>query len=490
VVTTPKTRWLRKENRLPAVPELRPALRSPRRTTSKIITINGVPVAEEKEDVPNGMVMQSVWGPLHMDADPDAPDLTNTGLLSWSGEVSLGWLRTTFPQMWEKFEAGQMGGAPQLTRWTANIATWSPRHPGYSTWSNFSSQNNRPTRARGFSQCFSLKWTKSADELQKDLPKGCEICFVADMPLMLREPSLPTSGRTAAPSRKALDYTRIPSEIQQSRSRRINDCISKIDEYMDRLACGILLANEKYIDSKAMNGKQMLPGLLNPVTMKANTPNVDLAHLIFQVKAEIDAQIFTYLAVLKQDMELLVSLRLRPSALEHSKGVETMGGQRQQLDTGMMKMGLVWDNVREEHAESAENGVKCAGKNMTEDWKSVVTDETQEFRNEYVHLDQMKGSVHAEPETDQGFPMTWADIRAFYQELFEKGGEILDYLMQEPENIDNALRYIAIPWPQSAWREHARPPADHHQPACPVRTNGESGSSDRHAHGNAQRAAH
>jgi hypothetical protein len=410
--------------------------------------VEQIPVAEEKQDVANGMVIQSVYGPLHYDADPDAEDLKNTGLLNISQEVRIGWLRSTFPTMWEKVQEGQTGesATEQMDRQYRDMLT---TPAGYSTWSNFTSQN-KPTYSRTWIQPMLFAEVEGgralAEQLQKDFPQGCMIAFCGDVPLQIRPAKLTDEWTWCGSEQKGFGL--FPNPVGDPAvpvQERINDCISKIDEYMDRLACGILLANEKYIDSKAMNGKQMLPGLLNPVMLKSGAAVSDLQSLIFQVKAEIDAQIFTYLATLKQDMELLVSTPPQTFGAGTQEGVETMGGQRQQLDTGMMKMGLNWDNLREEHAEAAENAIKCAGKNMTEDWKQVVTDETEEFMNEYVHLDQMKGSVHAEPETDQGFPMTWADIRAFYQDMFDKGGEILDYLMQEPENIDNALRYIAIP---------------------------------------------
>jgi hypothetical protein len=44
--------------------------------------VENILVAEQKTDVPNGMVLQSVYGPMHVDADPDAPDLMNTCLLN------------------------------------------------------------------------------------------------------------------------------------------------------------------------------------------------------------------------------------------------------------------------------------------------------------------------------------------------------------------------------------------------------------------------
>ena len=80
--------------------------------------------------------------------------------------------------------------------------------------------------------------------------------------------------------------------------------------------------------------------------------------------------IFQYAASLKQDMELLVGTPPQVFGAGTQEGIETASGQAQQLNTGMVKLGLHWLMIRKEHADAAENAIKCAAKNMTEDWSS------------------------------------------------------------------------------------------------------------------------
>lgn len=409
--------------------------------------VDQVPVAEEKSDVPNGMVLQDIYSVLQVDADPDAANLLGTPLLNVSCEVSLGWLKTTFEKYWDKFSEGMTtgSGSDMLERQYRDMVT---TPAGYSVWSTGSNQT-KPTYSRCW--CNPELYAELEDKnlyqsLKKDFPNGVMIAYVADLPLMLRASKL-TKEWTWCPSKKGFGLFPQPAgDAAVPVQERLNDCISKIDEYMDRLACGILLANEQYINTKAMNNKSLLPGVLNPVAFKKNVPVSAIRDLIFEVRTAIDTAIFTYVTSLKQDMELLVGTPPQTFGAGTTQGVETMGGQQQQLNTGMIKLGLSWDLIREEHAEAAENAVMCAAKNMTDAWMNVVTDETKEFRAENVHLDQMKGSAHAESETDQGFPMTWADIKTFYENLINSADtEIVQWLMSEPANIDNALRYMAIP---------------------------------------------
>lgn len=410
--------------------------------------VDEMPIAQQKSDVANGMVLWDIFGPLHADADPEAADLANTPLFNVSLEVSLGWLRQTFPKLWESgaFDYGQQSGTSGETL-DRNYRAMVTAPAGYSAWMNYSA-NDKPTYSRTWCQPMlfaEMDDQATAQRFMKVFPKGCMLAHVADKPLQIRPAKLTDEVSWCGSEQKGFGLFPPPvGDPAVPVQERINDCISKIDEYFDRLACGILLANSKYIDTQALNNKPMLPGVLNPIAFKQNAPE-NIQNLIFQVKAEIDQMIFRYVEALKHDMELLVGTPPQVFGAGTQPGVETASGQEQQLNTGMMKLNIHWNSIRQEHAEAAENAVKCAGQNMTEDWFKVVTDETEEFRNEYVHLDQMKGSVHAEPEADQGFPMTYAEIKGWFEQLMQGPTEILDFLIQEPENLDTMLRYVGVP---------------------------------------------
>lgn len=408
---------------------------------------NGVTVQTQEVEVPNGMVLWDVFSGLHVDADPEADGLINVGLLNVAQEVPLGWIRTAFPQMWKSIEPGMTGGASSelLERQYRSMLSVPS---GYSLWMNYS-QNDKPTYNRTWFQPEVFAeidgGEQVAKELQQAFPDGCMLAYVGAEPLQIRKAKL-TDEWTWCGSDDGFGLYPPPiGDPAVPIQERLNDVINKIDEYMDRLACGILLANEQYISTRALNGKQMLPGILNPVAFKQNTP-ANITELIYQVKGEIDAQIFTYVATLKQDLELLVGTPPQTFGGGTQNEVDTFGGQKLQLDSGMMKMGLAWDWLREEHAEAAENAVKCASQNMTEDWKDTVADESSEYVNEYVHMDQVKGSVRVEPDSDQSFPMSYSDIKAWYKDLFANADNAFAQMfLDEPENVDNAMRYVAPP---------------------------------------------
>jgi hypothetical protein len=420
-----------------------------------------LPVAEKKTDVPNGMVLWDVAGPMHIDADPDAPDLANTCLLNYAQEVSLGWLRMTFDKFWDKLSEGQTtGSGGEMYERQHRDRLTSPS--GSQAYSSTTTNQAKPTYNRVWIQPMLFAEMDQAtkaecDALLQDFPQGCMLAYSGDIPLSIRKAKLTDEWSHAAREQKGFGLFPSPAgdsvvPVQQ----RINDCISKIDEYTDRLACGILLANGEYIDTEAMNNKAMLPGILNELKVRKNHPNSDIQNMIFQVKAEMDAAIFTYLALLKQDIELLASTPPQLFGAGTQEDVETASGQAQQLGQAQTKLNLDWDIVCDEHAEAGDNAVRCAAKNMTESWQQSVTDETNEFRAEYVHLDQLKGSVHVEHDTNQLFPMTAAEIRAWWTNTLQNGNNaITQAFLAEPENMEAAVRFATVPGavpPQGALR--------------------------------------
>lgn len=422
--------------------------------------VDNIPVAEEKSDVANGMVLEDPWGPLHVDADPDAENLTQTRLLDLSVEVPIGIPRKAFPEFYDEIQPGGGSGSSngQLEKQYRGLTT---TPAGYSQWVGYSTPD-KVTYSRCWFDPMSYPECDDralADLLEKTFPDGFMLAYIDELPLQI-QPAKLTDEWTHCAVRKGNGLYPPPMmEPGISLQERINDCANIIHDWMDRMAAGILLGNERYIDSKAMNGKSLLPGILNPIITKQGAPVTDIAHMIYQVQTKLEPMIMSYVESLKRDMELLVGAPPQLFGGQGDPHIETKGGQEQQLSQAMGRLGLVWDCLRTEHAESAENAVKCAQKNMTEPWKDVVTDETEDFRNEYVHLDEIKGSVHAEPETDQGFPMTYAEVKDFFMNLLsEANQQLVDWLIQEPKNIDTMLRYVGPPGlvaPGGAMRDKA-----------------------------------
>lgn len=410
-----------------------------------------VPVLTEHKEVPNGMVSMTLYSALMVDAAPYAKNLRETPILNVDEEVDIASLRASYPKHWEALRAalGPMLSEAQNERMARQMV-----YSESGGRSNFI-QDLMPTLSRTWIQSWAFNYIENqetARKLKKIFPKGCLLVNVGDLFLEAREARLTDEWTWAGTIQETFGL--FPPAVGDAAiplQERINDVANITHEYMDRLAAGMVLYNSNLIDGEALNAKPMLPGILNPVKMKqtASAMGNRLEDAIVQVKAEIDANIYSYADKLVFTAQLISGTPPQIFGGAGDPHIETMGGQQQQLSTAMGKLSLFWDNVRDEHAQAAEVAVKCAQENMTEDWISVSTDESGQYRNDYVRLDEMEGNIHAYPETDQSFPMTWQEIKQFWEKLIEFGASgknpYINAIMDEPSNQEQIATWTGVP---------------------------------------------
>lgn len=410
-----------------------------------------VPVVTEQQEMPNGMVAMTLYSALMVDAAPYAKNLRETPILNVDEEVDIASLRASYPKHWESLRTalGPMLAEAQNERFARQMV-----YSESGGRSNFI-QDLMPTLSRTWIQSWAFNYIENQDtarKLKKIFPKGCLLVNVGDLFLEAREARLTDEWTWAGTIQETFGlYPPAVGDAAIPLQERINDVANITHEYMDRIAAGMVLYNSNLIDGESLNAKPLLPGVLNPVKMKqaASAMGNRLEDAIVQVKAEIDANIYTYTDKLVFTAQLISGTPPQIFGGAGDPHIETMGGQQQQLATAMGKLSLFWDNVRDEHAQAAEVAVSCAQENMTEDWINVSTDESGQYRNNYVRLDEMEGNIHAYPETDQSFPMTWQEIKAFWEKLIEFGASgknpYINAIMDDPTNQEQIATWTGVP---------------------------------------------
>jgi hypothetical protein len=410
-----------------------------------------IPVITKTRDVANGMVTMNLYSPLHVDAAPYAKNLRETPILNVDEEVDIASIRASYPEQWDGLQSslGPMLAEAQNERQARSII--------YSEAGGRSNylQDLMPTLSRTWIQPWAFNAIENKDtamKLRKLFPTGCLLVNVGDTFLEAREARLTAEWSWAGTIQETFGlYPPAVGDAAIPVQERINDVANITHEYMDRIAAGMVLYNSNLIDGEALNGKPFLPGVFNGVKMKqtASAMGNRLEDAIVQIKAEIDNNMYGYQEKLVFTMQLISGTPPQIFGGSGDPHIETMGGQQQQLTTALGKLSLFWDNVRDEHADAAEIAVACAQKNMTDDWTNTVTDESGQYRNDYVRLDEMQGSVHAYPETDQNFPMTFAEVKAFWEKLVEFGAggknQYLNALMDDPTNQEQIANWTGVP---------------------------------------------
>jgi hypothetical protein len=410
-----------------------------------------IPVMSGMKDVPNGMVSMTLYSPLHVDAAPYAKNMRETPILNVDEEVDVAALRASYPGQWDALRStlGPINAEAQNERMARQMI-----YSEEGSRSNFI-QDMMPTLSRTWIQPWAFNAVEDkqvAMKLRKIFPKGCLLVNVGDLFLEVREARLGdewtwtgTIQETFGLYPPAVGDSAIP--VQE----RINDVANITHEYMDRIAAGMVLYNSNLIDGEGLNGKPLLPGVLNGVKMKqaASAMGNRLEDAIVQIKAEIDANIYSYQERLVFTAQLISGTPPQVFGGSGDPHIQTASGQQQQLSTALGKLGLFWDNVREEHAQAAEVAVRSASLNMTDDLVTVITDQSGQYRNQYVRLDEMQGNVHAYPETDQGFPMSFAEVKAFWERLIEFGGggknPYVNALLDDPTNQEQIATWTGVP---------------------------------------------
>jgi hypothetical protein len=410
-----------------------------------------IPVIAKTRDVPNGMVTMNLYSPLHVDAAPYAKNLRETPILNVDEEVDIASIRASYPEQWDglKSSLGPMLSEAQNERQARSIIY--SEAGGHSNYL----QDLMPTLSRTWVQPWAfnaIENKETAMKLKKLFPTGCLLVNVGDTFLEAREARLTDEWSWAGTVQETFGlYPPAVGDAAIPVQERINDVANITHEYMDRIAAGMLLYNSNLIDGEALNGKPFLPGVFNGVKMKqtASAMGNRLEDAIVQIKAEIDNNMYGYHEKLVFTMQMISGTPPQIFGGSGDPHIETMGGQQQQLTTALGKLSLFWDNVRDEHADAAEIGVGCAQKNMTDDWTNSVTDESGQYRNDYVRLDEMRGSVHAYPETDQNFPMSFAEVRAFWEKLMEFGAggknPYLNAMLDDPTNQEQIANWTGVP---------------------------------------------
>jgi hypothetical protein len=402
-----------------------------------------------EEELPNGMVAQNVYCPLEVDCDPAAQNLYQTPILNLEVEVHIGALRSAYPGMYDEIVASStstLSANGSIDR----IA----RQQVYSQTGTYASilEDQRPTLSRTWIQpwAFDLEDDQEFGRRMRELyPNGVLLVNVGDTFLSAQETKLVDEWTWVGTHEAFGLYPPAIGDVVVPFQKRYNDMANILHEFMDRCSSGVTLANADLIDNKAMQGKPMLPGVLNLVKLKrTGAPGSQrLADALFQFQFQMHEEAFAYLDKLALNAQIFAGVPPQIHGGPGDDNIQTFGGQQQQLNVALGKLNIYWENLRDEHAAADGLAVRCAQRNMTDDLRQVILENGSEFRNNYVRLDDLQGNAHAYPDIDQGFPMTAAELRQRWMDLMQaaEANPVAQAIFGEPSNQEQAATALGVP---------------------------------------------
>jgi hypothetical protein len=402
-----------------------------------------------EEEVPNGMVAQNLYSPLEVDCDPSANNLRQTPILNLEVEVHLGALRAAYPDMYD-----QISASPSSELSSNGSVDRIARQQVYAQTGAASSilQDQRPTLSRTWIQpwAFDLEDDREFGErMRAAYPTGLLLVSTGATFLSAREASLTREWTWAGTHEGFGLFPPSIGDIVVPFQKRYNDMANILHEFMDRCSSGVTLANADLIDTKSMQGKPMLPGVLNLVKLKrTGAPgSVRLADALYQFQFQMHEEAFRYLDKLAYNAQMFAGIPPQVYGGAGDPSIETFGGQQQQLNSALGKLNIYWENLKEEHAKADELAVNCAKDNLTADMRQVILVRGSEFRNDYIRLDDLQGSVHAYADTDQGLPVTAAELRQRWMDLMQAAASnpLAQAIFDDPNNQEQAATALGVP---------------------------------------------
>lgn len=409
-----------------------------------------VPGVVGKKKTPKGMVEQRVFNPLMIDTDPTAECIADCDLLALEYEVNVASLRNAYPKMKRQINEGMESATDDNASYDRLVRTMV-----FSSNYNISGDifSERSTWTKVWIQ--PVAYDRSTDDnfvdaMNKAFPYGCAVSMTGDLILDI-EAAVLEKEWTACKLHDG--YGMYPPTVADNVvpfNERFNNISNILDNYMERCSTGMTLIDTRRLDPTQLNGKSLVGSDLNPVsTIGEGTKNA-LSDAIYHFKFELDANIFNYLDRLWNYCQLISGVPPQVAGTGTTKGVETAKGQAQMLDQAMGSLGDIYDRIKTEHAAAAQNAIECFQQNMAYmgDIWNVIEENGSEFRNNYVHLDEMQGRVRVYPNIDEGLPMSPEQKRQWCENIMnwaEKNNPAAIAWLDEVTNQELLNDYWGLP---------------------------------------------
>lgn len=400
--------------------------------------------------VPRAMVKQTIHSPLEVDADPNARTIEKTPILTLSQEIDIGEARMMLPAMRNQIMEGapdatsQNGEYERLRR--SEVISITSGYPADTT-------QQRPTYTQTWMQpiaYYRLGDFEFGDRMLKAFPNGLRITMLGTEVVDIRAAVLTKQWSHCRLHEGFGLYCPSIAERVVTFNERFNATMQILDDWAQRAATGINVADESRLDSEKMSGRPIPPATIIGIPMKTGNESRGINEAFAHYDLPINPALWSYPQMLLTFCELIAGMPPQTFGQGTQEGVDTFGGQKQMLAQANTAMAPFWENVKEEHAMAAQNAIECLKELMecgaVREIREVVDAMGSAYRNKYVNWRMMQGKVKVYPDEDQGLPQRPEDIRATYESILEqvsKNNPVAKALFDVPVNQEVMLSTVA-----------------------------------------------
>ncbi len=391
--------------------------------------------------VPNGAEKLDSYGPLFFKVPPQAQSQRDCYYLIQVEEQHKAVLRAAYPQKANRID--DTGTSAEDTYERIVRLSLADAQGSWNTlpMSNLITYKRAWLRPEAF-------WAHAGEETRAKLlrlfPQGCRVEFAGDT-FLQAVPERLDDCWVICTGLPGIGIYRDPlGQDALSIQRQINDSANILAEHREMASAPPVLYDARYINGDALARKRMQPASYVPVVIENTGPQKPMAEMIFQPTLKVDPELWA-------DGERLAQLgQFITGALPSMFGggepnLDTAAAYAQSRDQAMGRLALVWKQTRAAEAQEMTLAIECFRRNRTDDVELVVEGKGDDFRSEYIRLNEIRGNVIATPTADEDFPQSFGEVRqAITQLLSSQDPEILKVL-GAPVNRATVSRYMGVP---------------------------------------------
>lgn len=391
-----------------------------------------VPVQTGTQKLPKGQEVIDVFGRLEVKLPNYAKQMSEFPYLQLATEIHKTKLCSIYPHAASKIKAGDAGTSEDSYERNARIGLTT----GTQDKSVFGG-NTEHSSLVTFRRTWLRPWvfTDCNDEMRQKLetlfPSGVYVAFAGDTYCEARDECMDyywkvCHGTTGdGQMREAIGNSLISL---QERYNTLSNIMQETYEY----TIPTTFYAARAIDGEAWNDSGNRPGARLPVAVQ---PGESISALVDTTKAGTPPEsLVQYASEMLGPVAQFVT-GLFPALFGAEAGNETASGYAMQRDQAMGRIGLVYRRLREFHADTMMLAVECFRKNRTQDIEMSVLGPAGDIMGKMIHLDQLKGSIYAYPETDEDYPISWTQRKNTYTDLANTQNPYLQGVFATPANL-------------------------------------------------------
>lgn len=392
------------------------------------------PVVTGMQDTPNGQEVVDIVGKLELRIPSYAKKLKDAPYIVYSTEVPKAKLMDLYPDVADELSQGELGPTDNEERRSrmnlaSDVRSGNPTNQS-ETLFTVKRVWFRPWVFNGYQD------KQVRDELRQLFPQGVHFVSVGKKVLEARSESMDDHWRICfAYPGDGVSRPAVGSSLMSVQERY--NTLANIEVETHEHGIPTLFVDEEAINLVAWQDEGNTPGLTFPVRTR---PGLPVQSQMFQTEpAPVSAQLVAHREELMGPVAQFLT-GLFPALFGGGAiGNDTAAGYAMQRDQAMGRIGLLWRNMKQFHAEFARICVETFIRNRRGNVEIATLNQLGEVDWKTLHLDQLSGNFFAYPETNEDFPMTWTQKRNTMQALINSP---LVNVLSTPANMDAFARVM------------------------------------------------